>query len=88
MAIERRAAAPVVDFEALRSKQFLGANIVAFMVSFGMLATFFFLALYMQNILGYSALEAGVRFLPTTLVIHRRRARSPGGSPTGSGRGR
>ena len=46
-----------------------GANIVAFMVSFGMLAMFFFLALYMQNILGYSPLEAGVRFLPSTVVI-------------------
>jgi EmrB/QacA subfamily drug resistance transporter len=69
VAIERRAAAPVVDFEALRSKQFLGANVVAFMVSFGMLAMFFFLALYMQNILGYSPLEAGVRFLPSTVVI-------------------
>ena len=69
VAVEKRSAAPVVDFEALRSKQFLGANIVAFMVTFGMLATFFFLALYMQNILGYSALEAGIRFLPTTLIL-------------------
>ena len=69
VAIERRAAAPIVDFEALRSKQFLGANVVAFMVSFGMLAMFFFLALYMQNILGYAPLEAGVRFLPSTVVI-------------------
>jgi len=69
VAVERRAAAPIVDFEALRSKQFLGANVVAFMVSFGMLAMFFFLALYMQNILGYSPLEAGVRFLPSTVVI-------------------
>ena len=34
-----------------------------------MLAMFFFLALYMQNILGYSPLEAGVRFLPSTLMI-------------------
>jgi MFS family permease len=34
-----------------------------------MMGVFFFLALYMQNILEYSALEAGVRFLPTTLVI-------------------
>src|SRR5215213_9821928 len=67
--VEKRAAAPVVDFDALRSKQFLGANIVAFMVSFGMLAMFFFLALYMQNILGFSPLEAGVRFLPATVVI-------------------
>ena len=69
VAIERRAAAPIVDFEALRSKQFLGANVVAFMVTFGMLAMFFFLALYMQNILGYGPLEAGVRFLPSTVVI-------------------
>jgi EmrB/QacA subfamily drug resistance transporter len=69
VAIERRASAPIVDFEAMRSKQFLGANIVAFMVSFGMLAMFFFLALYMQNILGFSPLEAGVRFLPATVVI-------------------
>src|SRR5215204_6161974 len=69
VAIERRSAAPVVDFDTLRSKQFLGANVVAFMVSFGMLAMFFFLALYMQNILGYSPLEAGVRFLPSTVVV-------------------
>jgi MFS family permease len=38
-------------------------------VTFSMLATFFFIALYMQNILGYSAVEAGVRFLPSTLMI-------------------
>ncbi len=69
VAVEKRAAAPVVDFDALRSKQFLGANVVAFMVSFGMLAMFFFLALYMQNILGYSPFQAGVRFLPSTVVI-------------------
>ena len=34
-----------------------------------MLAMFFFMALYMQNILGYSPLEAGLRFLPSTVVI-------------------
>ena len=34
-----------------------------------MMGTFFFMAIYMQDILGYSALEAGVRFLPTTMVI-------------------
>jgi MFS family permease len=43
--------------------------VIAFVISFAMLAMFFFMALYMQNILGYSPLEAGIRFLPSTLVI-------------------
>jgi EmrB/QacA subfamily drug resistance transporter len=60
---------PMVDFRFFRSRSYLGANIVAFIVSFAMLAMFFFLALYMQNIKGYSPLEAGVRFLPSTAVI-------------------
>jgi EmrB/QacA subfamily drug resistance transporter len=67
--IELRSRYPMVDFDFFRSRSFLGANIVAFIVSFAMLAMFFFLALYMQNIKGYSPLEAGVRFLPSTLVI-------------------
>ena len=69
VAIERRSAVPIVDFAFFRSRAFLGANVVAFAVSFAMFAMFFFIALYMQNILGYSPLEAGVRFLPSTLVI-------------------
>jgi EmrB/QacA subfamily drug resistance transporter len=67
--IELRSPAPMVDFAFFRSRQFVGANIVAFMVTFAMFAMFFFLALYMQNILDYSPLEAGVRFLPSTLVV-------------------
>ena len=67
--IERRVAEPMVDFTLFRSASFLGANMVGFIVSFAMLAMFFFTALYMQNILGYSAIEAGVRFLPSTLMI-------------------
>jgi EmrB/QacA subfamily drug resistance transporter len=67
--IERRSHAPIVDFTFFKSRSFLGANVVAFAISFGMFAVFFFLALYMQNILGYSPLETGVRFLPSTLVI-------------------
>ena len=69
LVIERRSAAPIVDFAFFRSRSFVGANIVAFTISFAMFAVFFFLALYMQNILGYSPLETGVRFLPSTLVI-------------------
>jgi EmrB/QacA subfamily drug resistance transporter len=67
--IETRRRVPMVDFSFFRSRTFLGANIVAFIVSFAMLAMFFFLALYMQDIRGYSPLQAGVRFLPSTLMI-------------------
>ena len=57
--IERRVKAPMVDFAFFRSRSFLGASVVGFIVSFAMLAQFFFLALYMQNILHYSPLQAG-----------------------------
>jgi MFS family permease len=67
--IELRSRVPMVDFKFFRSRSFLGANLVAFVVTFSMLAMFFFLALYMQNVLGYTPLEAGVRFLPATVVI-------------------
>jgi len=66
---EARSPEPMVDFRFFQSKSYLGANLVAFIVSFAMLAMFFFLALYMQNIKGYSPLQAGVRFLPSTAVI-------------------
>jgi EmrB/QacA subfamily drug resistance transporter len=52
-----------------RIPAFSAGNTVAFSVSLGMFATFFFLSLYMQTIRGYSAFEAGVRFLPMTVTI-------------------
>jgi MFS family permease len=69
VAVELRGRAPMVEFKFFGERNFLGANAVAFVVTFAMLGTFFFMALYMQDVLGYSALEAGVRFLPTTMVI-------------------
>jgi EmrB/QacA subfamily drug resistance transporter len=67
--VERRVKNPMLDFSYFRSRTFLGANLVAFMVTFAMFGMFLFIALYMQNVLHYSPLEAGVRFLPTTLVV-------------------
>ena len=67
--VERRAAVPMVDFGFFGARTFLGANLVAFIVSFAMLAMFFFISLYMQNVLRFSPLEAGLRFLPTTLMV-------------------
>jgi EmrB/QacA subfamily drug resistance transporter len=67
--IEQRSRAPMVDFDFFRSRSFLGASLVAFVVSFAMLGVFFFIALFMQNVLGYSPLQAGALFLPATVVI-------------------
>jgi EmrB/QacA subfamily drug resistance transporter len=67
--IEPRRLAPMVDFNFFRSRSFFGANVVAFIVSFVMFATFFSLALYMQDILRFSPLQTGVRFLPTTICV-------------------
>ncbi|MGH2992180.1 MAG: MFS transporter, partial [Solirubrobacterales bacterium] len=69
VAVELRVRVSMVEFGLFADRSFLGAIGVAFIVSFAMLGMFFFLALYMQNILGFSPLEAGVRFLPSTLMI-------------------
>jgi EmrB/QacA subfamily drug resistance transporter len=68
-AVERRVRYPMIEYRFFRSRTFLATNGIAFSISFAMLAMFFFMALYMQNILGYSPLEAGIRFLPSTAVI-------------------
>jgi EmrB/QacA subfamily drug resistance transporter len=69
VAIENRVKAPVVEFRFFGDRNFLGAVVVALIITFAMMGVFFFLALYMQDILRYSPLEAGVRFLPATLMI-------------------
>jgi EmrB/QacA subfamily drug resistance transporter len=67
--VENRVKAPMVQFDLLSDRNFLGAVVVALVITFSMMGVFFFLALYMQDILNYSPLEAGVRFLPSTLMI-------------------
>jgi EmrB/QacA subfamily drug resistance transporter len=66
---ESRAAHPMMPLRFFRIRAFSAGNLVAFSVSLGMFASFFFLSLYMQLIHGYSAFEAGVRFLPMTVMI-------------------
>jgi EmrB/QacA subfamily drug resistance transporter len=67
--LEPRVHTPMVEFAFFRSRTFFGANAAALVVSFAMFAMFFFIALYMQGILGYSPLQAGLRFLPATLMV-------------------
>jgi EmrB/QacA subfamily drug resistance transporter len=66
--VERRTAHPMLDLTLFRNPSFGGASIAAFVLSASMFAMFLYLTLYVQNILGYSALEAGLRFMPITLV--------------------
>lgn len=68
-ALERRSPTPLVEGALLRARSFVGAGLVGFTITFAMFAMLFFISLYLQNLLGYSALEAGVRLLPATLAI-------------------
>ncbi len=69
LCVESRVSAPIVDFSFFRSRNFIGANTVATIISFAMMGSFFFLAIYLQDLLQFSPLATGVRFLPTTIVI-------------------
>ncbi len=60
---------PLFDMRLLTNGTFVGANIVAVLVSLAMFGMFFFISLFMQNILGYTAVGAGAAFLPMTLLI-------------------
>jgi EmrB/QacA subfamily drug resistance transporter len=67
--LERHQRAPMLDLTLFRSGTYAGANLVVLLVALAMFGVFFFVSLYMQNILGYSAVQAGAAFLPMTILI-------------------
>ncbi|HEX5027313.1 MAG TPA: MFS transporter [Gaiellaceae bacterium] len=67
--LERRQRAPMLDLTLFRNRTYVGANLAMLLVALAMFGVFFFVSLYMQNVLGYSAVEAGAAFLPMTLLI-------------------
>ena len=67
--IERRHRQPLVPFSIFRMRTIRGANIVALLIGMSLFSMFFFISLYMQQVLGYSALKTGVAYLPLALVI-------------------
>jgi EmrB/QacA subfamily drug resistance transporter len=71
VAIEARVAAPLVPLGVFRNAHVRAANLAMVAAGAAMFGLFFFLSLYLQQILGYSALEAGVSQLPLagTLVV-------------------
>ena len=67
--IERRSVEPLVRLSIFRVRTVRAANLAMFFVAAGLFAMFFFNTLYLQRVLGYSALEAGLAFLPFTAGI-------------------
>ncbi|HEX6665799.1 MAG TPA: MFS transporter [Solirubrobacterales bacterium] len=68
VAIEARSAHPMLDLTLFRKPAFNGVSAVAFGLSAGMFAMFLYLTIYMQGVLDFSPLEAGLRFLPLTFL--------------------
>src|SRR6476659_7090706 len=68
IAIERRSDHPMLDLTLFRKPAFNGVSAVAFCLSAGMFALFLYLTIYMQGVLDFSPLEAGLRFLPLTVL--------------------
>src|SRR5438270_13321436 len=66
--VELRQERPMFDIRLFRVPAFAGAQLVAFTISSAMFAQFLYLTLYLQNILGYSPLQAGLRFLPLSMI--------------------
>jgi EmrB/QacA subfamily drug resistance transporter len=69
VAIERRSAAPLVPFSIFRLRTLTGANVVAILTGASLFSMFFFISLYMQQVLGYSAIKAGLSYLPLAVTI-------------------
>ena len=67
--LELRQRVPMLDLTLFRNGTFAGANVVILMVGLAMFGVFFFVSLYMQNILGFSAVQTGAAFLPMTVLI-------------------
>ncbi|MGI9097199.1 MAG: MFS transporter [Solirubrobacteraceae bacterium] len=66
---ELRSRAPLMPFRIFRLRTLTGANVVGLLIGAALFAMFFFLSRYMQQVLGYDALKAGLSYLPLALAI-------------------
>ncbi len=67
--IESRTRAPLVPFSIFKIRTLTGANIVGLLTGASLFAMFFFASLYMQKVLGYSAIKAGLSYIPLSFGI-------------------
>jgi EmrB/QacA subfamily drug resistance transporter len=69
VAIEARSSHPMLPLGLLRSRAFTGAQLTAFAISGSFFAIYLYCSIYLQSVIGLSALEAGLVFVPSTLVM-------------------
>jgi EmrB/QacA subfamily drug resistance transporter len=69
VAIELRSKAPLVPFRIFRLRTLTGANTVGLLLGASLFSMFFFISLYMQQVLGYSPIHAGLSYLPLAVTI-------------------
>src|SRR3954465_3661340 len=69
VAIEHRSKAPLVPFRIFRLRTLTGANVVGLLLGASLFSMFYFISLFMQQVLGYSAIHAGLSYLPLALTI-------------------
>ena len=67
--VEARAAHPLVPLRVLRVRTTSGANLIVLLIGAALISMWFFLSLYLQDVLGYSPLRAGLAFVPMSLTI-------------------
>jgi EmrB/QacA subfamily drug resistance transporter len=63
------ASSPLVPFRLFRSRSVTGSNIVMFLVGAAFFSMWYFMSLYLQNVLGFGALKAGLSFFPMAVSI-------------------
>jgi EmrB/QacA subfamily drug resistance transporter len=69
VATEARVAQPMLPLGLFRNGSFTGAQVAAFAISASFFAVFFYVTLYLQQVLGLSAIEAGLVYLPGTAIM-------------------
>lgn len=69
VAIELRSKSPLVPFRIFRVRTLTGANVVGILLGASLFSMFFFISLYMQQVLGYSPIHAGLSYLPLAVTI-------------------
>jgi EmrB/QacA subfamily drug resistance transporter len=69
LVIERRVKEPMLPLGLFRNPNFAGAQVAALAISATFFAIFLYVTLYLQQVLGLSAIEAGLVYLPATIVM-------------------